>query len=102
MAQPVPYNPTPALVSVAERQLILGQAVSWYTGSGWWIAARNDYVVTLVSQPRAGPNHILHLLLTFFTCGLWAPGWLLVAITHKSAVRQVTVSVDEYGQVATR
>ena len=27
-----------------------------------------------------GPNHLLHLLLTLFTCGMWLPIWLLVTI----------------------
>lgn len=25
------------------------------------------------------PNHILHFLITVFTCGLWAIGWILIA-----------------------
>lgn len=29
---------------------------------------------------RPGANHIVHLLLTFLTCGLWLIVWILVAI----------------------
>lgn len=28
------------------------------------------------------PNHILHLLLTILSFGLWAPIWFLVAFAH--------------------
>jgi hypothetical protein len=40
-------------------------------------------------------NHVLHLLLTIFTCTLWGPVWLLVAAF--SGERRTTVSVDQYG-----
>jgi hypothetical protein len=36
-----------------------------------------------------GPNHVLHALLTVFTCGFWAPIWLFVALSNKKQVRYV-------------
>lgn len=30
------------------------------------------------------PNHILHLLLSVFTAGLWIPVWLIIAATSSS------------------
>ena len=51
----------------------------------------------------ATPNHILHLLLTLVTCGLWSISWILLsiapvvwrcsqcgAIVHKSKTENVT------------
>ncbi|MFT9523845.1 DUF2510 domain-containing protein [Mycobacteroides abscessus subsp. abscessus] len=35
-------------------------------------------VVVVQSQPRV--NHLLHLILTLLTCGLWAPIWIILAI----------------------
>lgn len=29
---------------------------------------------------REKPNHILHLLLSLFLCGLWFPVWLIIAL----------------------
>jgi hypothetical protein len=29
-----------------------------------------------------GTNHVVHLLLTVFTLGLWAPVWLLIAVQN--------------------
>jgi hypothetical protein len=33
---------------------------------------------------RQGVNHILHLLLFLFLCGLWLPIWIVIAIDHGS------------------
>ena len=32
------------------------------------------------STPLTTNQHILHLLLTVFTAGLWAPAWIILAI----------------------
>ncbi len=29
---------------------------------------------------KAGPSHILHLLLSVFTVGLWLPVWLIIVV----------------------
>src|SRR5215213_8655634 len=29
---------------------------------------------------RQGTNHVIHLLVTLFLCGLWIPIWILIAI----------------------
>jgi hypothetical protein len=42
-------------------------------------------------------NHVLHVLLSLFTCTLWVPVWLLM--TAFAGQRQTTVRVDEYGYV---
>lgn len=47
-----------------------------------------------VSRQRT--NHLLHLILTLVTCGLWAPLWLLFALTRPPMVR--VVHVDEWGR----
>ncbi len=47
-------------------------------------AAREDYL-----RPRKAPlrtnQHILHLLLTVFTCGLWLPVWIIRAVQGNRA-----------------
>lgn len=40
-------------------------------------------VVVNVTQPARGTNHVLHLLLTVFTGGLWLPVWLVLAIKNR-------------------
>ncbi|WP_305781479.1 hypothetical protein [Nocardia nova] len=39
----------------------------------------------------------MHLLLTVFTCGLWAPIWLLLGIMNHAERRNLTV--DDMGQL---
>lgn len=33
-------------------------------------------------------NHVLHLLLTLFTAGFWAPVWIICAIVGRTEVRR--------------
>jgi hypothetical protein len=35
--------------------------------------------------PLTASQHILHLLLTVFTCGLWAPVWIILAVRGNRA-----------------
>lgn len=34
-----------------------------------------------VVATRDTPNHVLHLLITLFACGFWAPIWLILTMT---------------------
>lgn len=43
------------------------------------------------------PNHVLHAILTIFTCLIWGIVWIIVSATTRE-VRQV-VMVDDYGRV---
>jgi len=51
----------------------------------------------VVLEYKAKPNHVLHLILSIVTFGLWLPIWLIVAITSKD--KHETIAVDEYGVV---
>ena len=58
--------------------------VRWWTGTAWSehrapAAAPAPTPVVVVAAPPSGPNHLIHLILTLLSCGLWAPVWLLVA-----------------------
>jgi hypothetical protein len=33
---------------------------------------------------RSGFNSLMHLIISFFLCGLWIPVWLILASTHHS------------------
>jgi len=46
--------------------------------SGYHIETQTDEMTQLVKGHPV--NHILHLLLSVFTFGLWLPVWLLVAL----------------------
>jgi hypothetical protein len=90
-------QPGPAWIDPQHRSRILDQAVTQLlmTGRGL-LVSRTDFEAVVAYHQRI--NHILHLLLTVFTCGAWGVIWLLVIVLHRGEVRQV-VGVDEYGHV---
>jgi hypothetical protein len=48
----------------------------YWTGQQW----APQPVPTPATVVVQGPNHALHAVLTVFTCGLWAPVWIIVTI----------------------
>lgn len=34
---------------------------------------------------RQAPNHVLHFLITFFTCGFWAIAWIALTIASSAS-----------------
>ena len=45
-------------------------------------------------------NHVLHLLLTIVTFGLWALVWILMAAQNHNTNYAVTLIVNEYGDIS--
>ena len=76
----------------------LAQAVAGYVGKGWHIESQTDSAAVLVKHHQ--PNHLLHLLLTIFTLGLWGIVWLIVALT--SGDKRVALTIDEHGHIKRR
>ncbi|PSR57575.1 hypothetical protein C8259_34405 [Nocardia nova] len=77
-------------------QAILAEAIAFEVRNrGAAALGGGPYMVTL--EYGRPPNHILHLLISFFTCGLWLPVWLLLAMTSHTSRR--ILRVDEYGQL---
>lgn len=53
----------------------------------------------------AGPNHALHAVLTLFTCGMWLPIWIIVAIVdagQSPVVQQTPYNPDVVNAVRGR
>lgn len=53
-------------------------SVNEYVRRGWRVESRTDTQVVLVRGHR--PNHILHLILSIITLGVWLIVWILVAV----------------------
>ena len=51
-------------------------------GAGYTVANKTDTDVTLY-RPGTKVNHILHLVLSIITFGVWLIVWLLVALLHQ-------------------
>lgn len=45
------------------------------------------------------PNHILHFLITVFSCGLWVFPWALFTISHQFARWGSSYHCQQCGQV---
>tara|TARA_R110002020_G_scaffold53905_8_gene150490 strand:- start:20011 stop:20232 length:222 start_codon:yes stop_codon:yes gene_type:complete len=55
--------------------------------------------VRMVLAERQTPNHILHLLLTVVSAGIWLPVWLLLAIFGGGAYKCPSCGARTLGYV---
>lgn len=78
-----------------QRQASLAQAVGFNVSRGARVESQTPYQAVLVFGNRT--NHVLHAIITFFTCGIWGFVWLILGVTNKEQRR--VLSVDEYGQI---
>jgi hypothetical protein len=83
------------VLTMEERQMILSQGIATYVARGYTLESRDGTTAVVVQRQEV--NHILHLLVSVFTCGLWVIVWLILAIS--SSAHTVTMHVDEYGNV---
>ncbi|MFD0021739.1 hypothetical protein [Streptomyces sp. NPDC058382] len=78
-----------------QRALILDWAVSQRIASGWRMESRSETQVVMV---RGRPlNHVLHAVLTVFSCFLWGVVWLVLGVTNK--VERIALTVDALGDI---
>ncbi|MFF1925671.1 hypothetical protein ACFVW8_34490 [Streptomyces sp. NPDC058221] len=78
-----------------QRALILDWAVSQRIASGWRVESRSETQVVMV---RGRPlNHVLHVVLTVFSCFLWGVVWLVLGVTNK--VERIVLTVDAMGDI---
>lgn len=62
---------------------------------GWRVQSQTDYQASLAKGHRT--NHVLHLILTIVTFGLWGFVWIVLAVTNKEKHRML--AIDEYGRI---
>jgi hypothetical protein len=77
------------------RKQALATAVANEVRAGWNVQSQTDYQAVM-HIPAEKTNHILHLILTLLTLGLWIIVWIAMVIIHKGEQHEV-ISVDEYG-----
>jgi pyruvate/2-oxoglutarate dehydrogenase complex dihydrolipoamide acyltransferase (E2) component len=78
-----------------ERKVILSQQLQTAAARGLRIQSQSDFQAVLVEGKPV--NHVLHAILTIFTCLLWGIVWAIIAATGGEK-RQMVV-VDEFGNV---
>ena len=81
-----------------QRIEVLDARVGQEIATGRRMESRSDFQAVLVKGRRV--NHILHLLLSLFTAGIWFPVWVILAITGGE--KRELLQVDAYGAVIAR
>jgi hypothetical protein len=79
------------------RKQTLAQAVANEVRGGWSVESQSDFQAVMV-QPGTKVNHLLHLVLSLITLGIWLIVWALVTLMHKRTRHEV-ISVDEFGNM---
>ena len=83
--------------ATAERLERFSRAISSKTMTGWNVVDRNDKdLVAVLLFPSKPINHTVHVLITIFTCLIWAPVWGVLVLLHKGEQR-IRVSIDASG-----
>lgn len=85
-----------APVSDGQRRAALAEHVAMAVQNGWRVESQTDFQAVLVDGHRT--NHLLHLILSLVTLGLWLIVWGIAAIVGGEKRR--VLSVDENGRVA--
>jgi hypothetical protein len=79
-----------------ERKQLLAQTIQTQVAGGARVESQGDFQAVLVRGHR--PNHVLHLILTLITAGLWGLFvWLPIAIFGGE--KRSIANVDEFGNV---
>jgi hypothetical protein len=82
--------------SASERKELLARSVQNHVAQGYRVeSAAGDFGAVLVKGHK--PNHLMHLIITLLTAGVWLVGWLIrIAMGGE---KRMMLAVDEYGNV---
>lgn len=88
---------TPERATADERSAALERYVLDAGRHGWRVQSQTPTTAQLLKGKPT--NHVLHLILSIITLGLWLVVWILVVIF--AGQKQRVVTVDNYGNVHT-
>lgn len=83
-----------SLAAPETRKSRLEAYISNCVAHGWRVESQAEFSATLAKGNRT--NHILHLILTIITLGVWAIVWILVALLGGE--KRMAVRIDENGE----
>lgn len=81
-----------ALLTPEQRRERLSQAIARDVANGWRIESQSEYAATLVAGEKT--NHVLHLLISIFTCGCWVFVWALIAA--RGGIKRKSMIAPQY------
>lgn len=82
-------------ISASEREQILDENLFMCQDVGKCLESRVGFSAVVVTPKST--NHVLHLIISLVSGGLWLPVWLVIALKNKDE-REI-LHVDEYGNV---
>ena len=83
------------MLSHEERMKVLNQEIIKHQAQGKRVESQIEYHVILVQKQDV--NHVLHLILSLCTAGLWLVVWAIMVLQTKD-IREV-LQVDEHGRI---
>lgn len=84
-------------VTADQRKAKLATAIQNEVVKGGRVETQGDY--NAVIRYDKSVNHVLHLILTLITLGVWSFVWLALVIIAAVARKTITLTVDEFGHV---
>ena len=79
--------------SDSDRKSILEKQIIFHVSSGWRLDTQTEFAAVL--SRGKGLNHILHLLLSLVTFGLWLIVWLMLLLVNR--IHTMTIQIDKFG-----
>lgn len=76
----------------AERQHALAIRIAHWVKWGYRVESQSPEQAVMVTGRR--PNHVLHVILSVITLGLWLIVWFLVAVFGGEKRKTITVQAD--------
>ncbi len=86
---------TATVIDADYRSQLLAQAIQTQVASGARVESQGPFNAVVVRGKRV--NHLLHLILSLLTAGLWLFVWLILAAAGGE--KRSTINVDPYGNV---
>lgn len=66
---------------------------------GYIVVDKNtEGLVAVLEKQGSKVNHLLHLIITLFSCGVWAIVWIVLIILNRGGQR-IRVSIDGSGNL---
>lgn len=81
-----------------EKRALLSQAIARAVAAGARVESQSDAMAILVSGRRV--NHVLHLILSVCTLGVWLLVW--GALVIFGGEKRTVLQVDDYGNILTQ
>ena len=81
--------------SLDERKVLLAQTIQGRVVGGARVESQGDFQAVLITGHKV--NHVLHLILSISTLGLWLIVWLILTVIGGE--KREIASVDEFGNI---